>query len=212
MLKYKVFANQITSLADARYFAAHGVEWLNFLMTPGHPSFISPQDLVEIKNWISGPKIVGSFIQPTRDELIQSIESVGLDVVVIDSSTSLEVVQQGLAVPVLKAIDLDEEQNLEQTIEWAAPFVDGFIVTSKHSILEQSQDISQLKELCQIYDILLDIKIVGGDFQKPKAVMDVFEQLDPRAMVLDSIGQEQAIGMKSFDELDSFFDYLSEDV
>lgn len=59
MLKKEVLVNGISNLSDARYCAGMFVDYLCFELNDDHPDFIPVDKMVEIKNWVSGPKIGG---------------------------------------------------------------------------------------------------------------------------------------------------------
>ena len=54
----KVKAGSVSSLSDARYFAAMGVDWLGFDVNPNSESFVSPELYNNIAGWVAGPKRV----------------------------------------------------------------------------------------------------------------------------------------------------------
>ncbi len=201
MLKYKVFANQLMSLADARFFAAQGVDWISFLLTPGHPTSIKPSDLKEIKEWVEGPAIVGRFIQPFRKEIEDAIALYDLDAIMLDEQTPLDVIQEGFSVTIFKEINLTDDSNWAQKLEWAAPFVDYFILDITHA---DEANIKTINELCHTYDIFLAEE---NNNLLPKQI----EALRPTGLVANAIGREEIVGIKSFEELDSLFEYLQDD-
>ena len=53
-----VYAEKITSLSDARYFAGMGVRWLGVCVNPSDPAYLSPQRFREIAGWVAGPQFV----------------------------------------------------------------------------------------------------------------------------------------------------------
>ncbi len=76
MLKTKVIASDITNLTDARYFAARGVDYLMFYMKD-----IDIEDIIAIKEWVSGPKIILYFDKNDTsliDEAVLKIEPYAL--------------------------------------------------------------------------------------------------------------------------------------
>jgi len=201
MLKYKVLANQLMSLADARFFAAQGVDWLSFLLTPGHPASIKPSDLEEIKAWVEGPALVGRFIQPFRKEIEDAIVLYDLDAIMLDEQTPLDVIQAGFSVTIFKEINLTKDANWVQKLEWAAPFVDYFIL----NIIDQEEvNTKEINELCDIYDIFISEQ---NNNLFPKQI----EALHPAGLVTNAPSQEELVGIKSFEELDSLFEYLQDD-
>lgn len=206
MLKQKVFADNLTSLADARYFAANGADWLSFLVTPNHPNSMSQADILEIKGWLSGPSIVGRFIHPSSVEIQDTINKAGLDAVLVDANTPLSVLQQGFSVPVFKEVLLSEKSDWVKEVEWSAPFADGIVLKSDQPINKKNKQL--LKELCQTYDIVLDATL-AGEWQ-----IDTFrlvEPFTPKALMVEATGTEEEIGKKTFEQMDSFFDELSDE-
>ena len=63
MLSKIVKAGSITNLTDARFFAAYDVDFIGFNFDPKSPDYISPQNALAIKGWITGPKIVAELIR-----------------------------------------------------------------------------------------------------------------------------------------------------
>lgn len=68
MLSKRIIASDITNLTDARYFAAQGAEFLLFQMDK-----ISVSNVVEIKEWVEGIKILLSFNPNSIDSLEESL-------------------------------------------------------------------------------------------------------------------------------------------
>jgi len=201
MLKYKVLANQLTSLADARFFAAQGVDWISFLLTPNHPTSVAPSELKEIKEWIEGPAIVGRFIKPFRKEIDDAITLYNLDAILLDEQTPLDVIQDGFSVTIFKEINVTKDSAWVKNLEWAAPFVDYFVLKT----IEDKPDNQQaINELCDIYDIFLSE-------QKNNLSPQLIENLKPTGLVVNATGKEEIVGLKSFEELESLFEYLQND-
>ena len=76
MLTRKVIATDITNLTDARYFAARGVDFLMFSFDQ-----LSIQDIVEIVEWVEGPKVLILFKEDSLrllDEAVLKIKPHGV--------------------------------------------------------------------------------------------------------------------------------------
>lgn len=80
MLSRKVIATHITNLTDARYFAAWGVDYLMFDLDPDSPHYISTNDVLEIKEWVEGPKII------VHNATAESIDRINPDGIVLDNA------------------------------------------------------------------------------------------------------------------------------
>lgn len=48
----------VTNLSDARYFAAWGVDYLGFNRKKDSPYYIEEAQLMEMKEWVSGPQVL----------------------------------------------------------------------------------------------------------------------------------------------------------
>ncbi len=201
MLKYKVLANQLTSLADARFFAAHEVDWVSFLLTPGLPESIASADLTEIKNWIQGPAVVGRFINPTQQEIKEAISRFGLDGILLDMDTPLGIIQDGFSATIFKEIDSTTNPDWARILEWSAPFVDYFVLKIPAGINDNKLII---KELCETYDILLENK--NNDLSP-----QLIREFQPTGITVNAVGKEEVVGIKSFEELDTLFEFLQDE-
>lgn len=69
MLKTLVKVGEINNLSDARYCAGMGVELLGFALKHPNRKTISKEEYIAITGWLSGPKLVGEFID-TSDKVI----------------------------------------------------------------------------------------------------------------------------------------------
>ena len=79
-------AGSITNLTDARFFAAYDVDYIGFCFDPVSPDYISPQNALAIKGWISGPKIVAEFVNQDLDNVKNIISFFEPDVVEFEGS------------------------------------------------------------------------------------------------------------------------------
>ena len=79
-LKKIIKAGAITRLTDARFFAAYEVAYLGFCFDPASPDYISPQEALAIKGWITGPQIVAEFNNQDADNVLNIIRFLEPDV------------------------------------------------------------------------------------------------------------------------------------
>lgn len=77
-------AGSITNLTDARFFAAYDVDYIGFCFDPLSPDYISPQNALAIKGWISGPKIVAEFANQDLENVKNIIAFFEPDVVELE--------------------------------------------------------------------------------------------------------------------------------
>jgi phosphoribosylanthranilate isomerase len=211
MLKTKVKASAITNLTDARYFAAWEVEWLGFNFNLGDDSYIAPQEMKAIKEWVDGVKVVGEFGLQSVENIIDAVQLLELDAVQLgafSSTTDLQMLhQQGITL--LKEVVITEQAEwpaIEQLLEEQSTFVEYFLLDfSKNGMDWENMDaaaVGQVQALSKKYPILISI---GGS----ASAME--EMLDTTAVEGISVqgGAEEKVGFKSFDELDDLFDVLA---
>lgn len=86
MLKKEVLVNGISNLSDARYCAGMFVDFLCFELNSDHPDFIPVEKMVEIKNWVSGPKIGGRISTWPEELTKEQWSDLGLDFMIIDDA------------------------------------------------------------------------------------------------------------------------------
>ena len=67
----------ITSLADARYCAGAGVDYLGFIQYKNSPRYVEPAQAKEIIGWLYGPEPVGVFVNETAVAINQVVGEVG---------------------------------------------------------------------------------------------------------------------------------------
>lgn len=89
-----VKAGNITHLTDARFFASFEVDYIGFCFDPESASYISPQEALAIKGWISGPKIVAEFANQDAENIEGILTFLEPDVAELDESYPEETVNQ----------------------------------------------------------------------------------------------------------------------
>ncbi len=211
MLKIRIKASDITNLTDARYFAAKEVEWLCFNFSEGAASYIDPMKARAIFEWVEGPKIVGEFDMATADEINFYTEGWGLQAVQVGFLIPLDTVKVIKNKPIIKEIWIEEFTNPDfiiQELTDYSPYVEAFYLNfDKNGIVWDDLKnplsmitVEDLKWICQQFNIILSI-----DFQ-PHMVDDILA-LNLYGLSLKG-GEEERIGVKSYDELDEILDAL----
>jgi phosphoribosylanthranilate isomerase len=191
MLKTKIIVSDITNLTDARYFAAWGVEAMGFDLNVGSPNFNSPAQLNALREWISGPKIIGEFNgmqeKAEIDELLKLLQ--------------LEIVQLGPFAPA----DWDFENTVYREVVLNnlldLPHAEAYIVKGDNGELLKEENIKRLKELCRQHLIYIDASLSADE------LLEIEEAVQPEGFVLRG-GDEEKVGYKSFDELDEIMEAL----
>ena len=84
---WHIFAQNVMSLTDARYFAAFEAEYLCFSCNPEEAAFIAPNIILAIAGWTEGAKLAGSFGTAESDEKIRSLAAaLNLQAVVLQAT------------------------------------------------------------------------------------------------------------------------------
>ena len=210
MLKTKVKASSVTNLTDARYFAAWDIEWLGFNFDTGSETYIQPQAMQAIKEWVDGVKIVGEFSLQPAEDILKAADLLELEAVQLGmfaDTTTLQKLHKE-EVPVLLEIILEtpgELANAASRMKAQAPFVEAFLLNfDKNGIGwaglgEEAREL--LKNLCQDYRIILSMDFEAATLEQ------ALELLQPYGINVHG-GAEEKVGFKSFDELDELFEAL----
>jgi phosphoribosylanthranilate isomerase len=74
-----ILVKSITSLSEARYCSGMMVDYISFDLNPNSVDYVSKTDFDEIKNWLSGVKILGSYDTSDVFEVIEALNNYTLD-------------------------------------------------------------------------------------------------------------------------------------
>lgn len=207
----KIKANHITNLTDARYFAAKEVTWLSFNFTEGGATYIEPKKAKAMFEWVEGPVNVGEFDSSTPQEINDMANWLGINTVQVGIFTSLEDILKLTPPSVIKTFVIEEFTNpdfLRKELEKFKPHVEAFELNfTKNKIhfddlFNPSSMLvfDDLKQLCSYFNIILNI-----DFQQDS--LNDIRLLNPYGLALKG-GDEERVGVKSFDELDEIFEVI----
>ena len=209
----KIKATSINNLTDARYFAAWNVEWLGFSLEIGSANYTRPQDVKEIKDWLVGPKIVGEFgLDQNATDILETVNLLQLDAVQLSMYTDNSIAEQLQEVTLIKEWVLDDLANMDTFAEQcttAADHVDYFYLDLEKNNLSwadlqaNSTALGLLQELCAEYAILISLVC------PPDQIETYLDLVKPHGMSLQG-GEEEKVGVKSFDDLDGVFEALEE--
>ncbi len=207
MLKTLVKASQITNLTDARYFAALEVEWLGFHFDQGHDTYISPQNVIAIKEWVEGPKIIGEFGMQDNETIKAAIENIGLDAVQLGHFIPINQAMLLPEIPIIKEFRLEDRLDVDAVSEHLfmfSDYVETFLLKGDlqwKKLRGNSFSVEFLKDICKKYQVILAFNFNAADIQE---VLDIVQ---PYGISITG-GEEEAVGVKSFDELDELFEVI----
>jgi phosphoribosylanthranilate isomerase len=195
-------ASCITNLTDARYFAAREVDFLGFNLEEGSMGYLEPMYMKAIREWVEGPQIIGEFQRSDEAYLQEAAVFLGLDGVQCpcaldqkwpDTATFFQI----------KIKDYSPETITQQFAALPAPQDKWLLLDFEGSdwTWEQVLDSSFWKAYLQTHPALLQIDAPATAYTR------LWEVLRPAGFSFVG-GAEEAVGVKSFDELESVFEVL----
>ncbi len=185
--KVKIFASEIASLTDARYFSAIGAEWL------GHfpeKTGLSDTDFASIKTWVTGPEWV-----------LEQMEEEGAE----EKMNALELSLYKLSTPKLSTKAHFVEYTLEQ---WLKMNLDielhpRYWVVSIDE-MPTEYELIRLKRTAGLHAILLKMPRLTQD-----QIIHIIQKSQPYGVVLCG-SKEDKTGYKSFDRINDIIDKMQD--
>ncbi len=211
MLQQKIKASAITNLTDARYFAAWEVEWLSFNLAEGTEDYIEPGTMKAIREWVDGVEIVGEFSTHHQAEIQEWAKLLGLTWLQVGAHLGLGELEQLANYQLIQEIIITADTSVAEVkaqLERHQNAVQYFQLNfEQHGIawenLSDSSTFtaSDLQHICENYAIILSIAF------QPENLMAMAEALPYAALNLQG-GEEEKVGVKSFDDLDAILEQL----
>jgi len=210
MLKTRIKASQINNLTDARYFAAWGVDWLGFDLNEGSENYVNPDQIHAIKSWIEGPHIVGELALGDPNLVNQLSKELGIDHLQLGhfvTSTDMPAFQ---ASSLIKEVVLENKAQLkilDPIFSIQQNLVTCFLLDctknniSWEDIRAETALLEMLQQLCKDYKLILSINLSAA------IIDELLESLNVYGLSIKG-GEEEKVGVKSFDELDDIFEAL----
>jgi len=209
MLKTRIKASKITNLTDARYFAAWETHWLSFNLDSPTEGSISPQQLMAIKEWVEGPKIIGEFGLQSVEEIKSLVDNLSLDGIQLGMLADETYLVPLQGIPIIKEIVIEKGSDFVDDIEFNinaySTYVTHFLIDfSKNGLQYNTFGEKQrefLKEICGAHSVILDLPL------QQNMLDEVLDFLNPYGLNVQG-SEEEKVGLKSFDELDDIFEAL----
>ncbi len=195
----------LTTLADARYCAAAGADYLGFIQYEKSPRYITPKAAGQIIEWIYGAKCVGVFVNASTEAINAAVEEADFAMAQLHGEeTPWECAQ--VQVPVIKAFRVRPDTDLDalraEMAEYA-PYVEAFLLdtyaASAYGGTGHTFDWSMAQTLAHEFPIFL----AGG--LDTANIKTAIQTVQPFGVDLSS-SLEDAPGQKDFDKLGAFFD------
>jgi phosphoribosylanthranilate isomerase len=193
----KIKASKVSSLTDARYFAAAGVDYLGFCCNTGTELYCSPSKIREITEWVQGPSFILELDGWQSEEEIQ---------ILLDSQLG-----QGLHFGAFASYDrvfslpVFQDFIFENMEEADMSRADYPVIRSDRPFDQlASSEIELLSTICKGSSIFLDIPFQTEDWP------ELIERIPLYGLIIRG-GEEEKTGVKSFDSLDALFDIIFSD-
>ena len=162
-----------------------------------------------MREWVEGPQIVGEFSISPAHVVREAAAFYGLDAVQVRQAV------QGRELDALEGLEVILEITIERgfsrtmfkkRLGQQAPFVRYFLLNFARMGIswgEMAIDSLFWKEICATYPVLLHI-----DFQ-PEHLPEIVEKVGPAGISLSG-GEEERVGVKSFDAIDAIFEKIED--
>lgn len=196
------YFKDVNNLSDARFAAAADAALIGFSFDPSDSRYVEPAVFSEIKGWISGPKLVGSFGFVSPDELNREIDQYGLDAVEIGLDVyggyARSVHAETLMRIKLSALD----QTSLRHFDGDYLFIHADDLFRNWTLTRVNRQMVQLlKDACTYTNCILDIPAHAEELR------DVVGQLNPFALCIRG-GNEERPGMKEFTGMQDMLEAL----
>jgi phosphoribosylanthranilate isomerase len=193
----------ITDLADARYLAGEGVDYLGFIQHTDSPRYVAPEHVAEMLEWLYGPTPVGVFVNKSARFVNDAAETAGFEMVQLHGTEAPSTCAE-IDWPVIKAIRVRHDaasDQLRALMEPYADVVDYFLLDTHHSSTWGGTGESFNWRLARDLSSEFPLFLAGGI--DASNVERAIHTMRPYAIDLSS-GIESAPGQKSFEKIDDF--------
>ncbi len=195
----------ITQLADARYCAGAGADYLGFIQYPDSPRWIEPKAAKEIIGWLDGIESVGVFVNEDAETINARCAEVGFTLAQLHGHEPPETVE-AVEVPTIKSFRVQHDASSEQLRALMLPYqgiADYFLLDTHKTSLWGGTGESFNWRLARDLAGEFPLFLAGGI--DAENVQEAIDTMRPFAVDLSS-SVESAPGVKDFDKLYDFFE------
>jgi hypothetical protein len=181
----KILARSVDNLTVARYFASMSVDIISF-----NYSFEDTKKIKEIIDWIDGPAIAIELISPiNKEEFDIMVSNLNPNIIITNHSLGYATELEVIHINHLSDIDISNK---------AIIIIDTPIDEMNNAEIEKLENLDNSENLFLHFDDITDRDII-------------FASESGFGVVLQA-GEEDKIGIKSFDDLDYIFDFINEEL
>jgi len=199
-------ASRVAHLTDARYFAAKEVDYLGFNLEEGTEGYLDPMYMKAIREWVQGPKIVGEFSRTPIRVVSEAAAFYGLDVVQVSARNYGPDLSELEGLEVILEIEVGQDGLLfsKAALQALAAQVDVFLFNFSQAKVSKSTFYAEKdfwQEVFVIRPSLLQADIPAVDWP------EILETLGLAGLSIVG-GEEEQVGVKSYDQIDDVFESL----
>jgi phosphoribosylanthranilate isomerase len=198
-------ATAVTNLTDARYFAAKDVAYLGFNLEEGTEGYLDPMYMKAIREWVTGPRIVGEFSRQPLAHVAAAASFFELDTVQLSAENHLAELPSLAQLDVILHVDgrLDMT-SIQKIFHNAQPFVSCFLID--FSLVNNWESAMYLHK--DAWNVLFDLQptLLQANVT-PGQLAPLFQQLRLAGLSIVG-GEEERVGVKSFDQIEELLESL----
>ena len=205
-------ASSITNLSDARYFAAFPADWMSFHCNPVSSKYVPHSQIKEMIGWLQGPDYcleVAGLDHAVIAKLLQELKVEGLEVEPVQR-LSEELLNDYTIFRRLMVTKASTKKDIQELGRQLLDETDIFILDFQLNGLSFSQlingelslSVEDVNSLARQAPILIDIDFSATD------VTDILT-MDIKGINLAG-GEEEKVGLRSFDDVQDIMDALDE--
>ena len=199
----------ITNLADARYAAAAGADYLGFVQYRKSPRFLEPSSAKEIIDWVFGSSSVGIFVNETPEEVNRISDLASFELVQLHGSETVAICK-AINRPVIKAFRIRPGTTVDDMRRQMTPFAEAveYFLLDAFDEAEPGGTGKRVDwNLAHTLASEFPLFLAGG--LNPKNAVQAAQTVQPFALDVSS-GLESEPGRKDFGKIDAFFVSLDE--
>lgn len=203
-LKTFVKISEVNNLSDARYCAGMTVNLMGFDLNKENPTYISPENFMELTGWLSGLEFVGEYGNASESAINETIKEYEIHYLQTDNPA---IIPHFADYKRILRFDMDKVTDAEavkNTMEKVAADVEYFLFESGNGNHYKENVVQQVLDLAKDYPVILGFNI------DDKNVMDLVENTSIKGISLKG-GEEIRPGYKDFDELADILETLEID-
>lgn len=213
MKKCKVKICGLTNLADARFAAGAGADYLGFIFVDGTPRYIEPAMVGAISEWVEGPEKVGVFQNHELHFVQDTARQLGLDLIQLHGEETVEYCSQlAQRYSIIKVISVEEGNNsadISHILDSYKDVCTYFLFDTKINGQSGGTGISFDWAIINELHIPLPYFLSGGlSHETVNSALELLSGNPPLAIDVSS-KVEESIGIKDFDKLSLLMEAVS---